>query len=209
MAKTTKTPKYVSPQDMDAANAVAKNVPVKVRDANAENVGKMETLAEKMEKFMTGMDARLSHIESAMSANQKVFTPTASHEVPVASIPAVPSAVAAYSVANFPRSADGKRHPVDACRVAIVKINDAKIAAGTMYKNKKGVVDKGVHVVWDGYNAAIANHFGITEKEAQKMIEGVVEQGYIVSKLWKGGAKVYLPEDISARAEPSSKVIEL
>ena len=160
-------------------------------------------LEKKLESFMTNMDARMTHLESV--ANQSAFTP----ETPVASIPAVPSAVAAYSVANFPRSADGKRHPVDACRVAIVKINDAKIAAGTMYKNKKGVVDKGVHVVWDGYNAAIANHFGITEKEAQKMIEGVVEQGYIVSKLWKGGAKVYLPEDISARAEPSSKVIEL
>jgi len=206
MTTKTKTPKLVSTADMDAANIAAKKVPTKVADKNAENLGEMSILTEKMANFMKGMDAKISHIEAAMSANQKSFVPT---EVPLASIPAVPAAVPAYSVANFPRSADGKRHPVDACRVAIVKINDAKIASGSMYKNKKGVVDKGVHVVWDHYNAMIANHYGVSEKEAQKIIEGVVAQGYLVSKLWKGGAKVYLPEDISAKIEKPSKVIEI
>ena len=73
MATKTKTPKYVSTADMDAANIVAKNVPTKVRDTNEENLNGITAVAERMMKLMEKMDARVSSIEKIASSNQHAF----------------------------------------------------------------------------------------------------------------------------------------
>jgi hypothetical protein len=89
---------------------------------------------------------------------------------------------------------DGKKSPEVAVRELIAKINQRKVKAGKTYTFQDGTVDKGVHAVWDGYNASLRAYYG-EDMDVVAFTSALETAGIVKVVPAKGGAKVYLADD--------------
>lgn len=63
----------------------------------------------------------------------------------------------------------------------------------------------GIHTVWTGFNTAFREYF--PELDPIKTVDELVKKGKIVRQMAKGGARIYLPCELSKPKVKSEKVI--
>lgn len=76
---------------------------------------------------------------------------------------------------------------------------------------KKAIVNmrkgnyKGIHAVYSGFNQAFRSYYN---EDPIKIINQLAEEGKIVSRLVKGGAMLYLPEDAPITASSGEEALK-
>jgi hypothetical protein len=184
---------------------------VKTTDA----IKKLESDLLEMKEMMTRMTKvfgdQQAPTNNFVDIDKIAVLPMVSSKVSTPNVVVPTASTNAAAIAALPRMANGKRQPADAFRTLIIRINEKKTAAGKMYTNpKSGIVDRGVHVVFDQFNDSLRAYYG-KEVDCKALTASMEAAGVIKTKLAPRGIKIYLPEEftVSSKQDASKSVIGL